>query len=796
MEYNILLPLIYLILGLLLLVCYYVICKDISSIIDISSLLFIISACIGIFVLYIMYKNKFDDNTINISIGISTLSISSIFTSFIIAISQKINNSTNNTPNNTTNNTTSSSNTGNNSTTINTVNNSSITTGNENSLTSIVISSNLTKYINIPKTFKKILDTIYSTNIDNINLISNITNYNKYIINIDRTSDYIGINSTTSTKDYIITLNNLSKNITWKNVLETIFTFIQDIDGNYIIESDLHSNFAIDCIWISTSNYMNTLHGNNNFGTDRVSGSSDGSGGYSGYVTFSYDTVNKYIIAKNRYYYNYESYISTGDVDPSKYPNNAYGGGLGHILDKKFPYSGYYMYYNTLNSTLELSQTNKTIFNIYDSPIDLNIPKDLNPNNIRRVSNLGTSILNKSNGVLLTGLTQITNQINSLTPKIIPNYATQIYTYDSKLNVTNSNYVDNAVYTMLDYIYNTNSDIRYSKAKYLGFRQTLINNIISSNSVANAYLNSMCVYQVYFTNEKDSNGKYHPFMIIANLSVPSGPTRFINVNRPPGDAINHFYNTISENNYDVQYVTRDATIQDFLTKIPMRDYGTAGSITSNGNKNESIMKTIRTLKDDETEGSKYSYDVYNYSSISSCGIACDGAEIYPTLNNALQPSSTQSELTASGHHSGQGLGTHYHADSFQCGTNELNLYNKSDYINQTHPPLVGFGFDGIALFGSYTIGYDTSTNTHKTTYDSMEGYDIQLDEYGAHSHGNYGYHYHAHSVGSKTIQSYTGNDNFTVPILLKGAWAGNCSSIPNFIELDRPSQQSNYVGKM
>ena len=54
----------------------------------------------------------------------------------------------------------------------------------------------------------------------------------------------------------------------------------------------------------------------------------------------------------------------------------------------------------------------------------------------------------------------------------------------------------------------------------------------------------MCVYQVYFTNELDSNGVYHPFMVIANLSVPSGPTRFINVNRPPGDAINHFFNKI------------------------------------------------------------------------------------------------------------------------------------------------------------------------------------------------------------------------------------------------------------
>jgi hypothetical protein len=668
----------------------------------------------------------------------------------------------------------------------------------ENSLNSSVINSNLTKFINIPKTFKTILDSVYSTNIENIKLITQITNYNKYIINLSGTSNFVAINSTTSDTNYLITLNNLNNNltnITWKKILETIFTFIPDSDGNYILESDLHSNFAIDCLWIGTNNYKNNLIANNNFGADRISGSVDGSGGNSGYITFYYDITNKYLIAKNRYYYNFQAYINTGNVDPSKYSNNAYGGGSGHILDKNFPYSGYYIYYNTSLNILELSLTNKTNFNIYESPIDLNIPKDLNPNNISRVSNLSASILYKNNGVLLTGLKQITNQINSLTPKILPSYIDQIYTYDSKLNITNGANVDNAIYSALDKIFSSNNDIRYSKSKYLGFRQTLINNIISSNSIANAYLNSMCVYQIYFTNELDSKGVYHPFMIIANLSVPSGPTRFINVNRPPGDAINHFYNKISQNNYESSYVTRDALLQDFLTKIPMRDYGKAGTITTNGNKNKNVMKIIKTLKDEEPSGTKYSYDVYNYSSISSCGIACDGTEIYPTLNNVLQPSSTQAELTASGHHSGQGLGTHYHADSFQCGTNELNLYNKSDYVNQTHPPLIGFGFDGIALYGSYTIGYDTTTNNYKTIYNYMEGYDVPLDEYGAHTHGNYDYHYHAHSVGSKSIQSYVGNNNFTVPILLKGAWTGDCSSIPYFTELDRPSQDFNFVGK-
>ena len=31
----------------------------------------------------------------------------------------------------------------------------------------------------------------------------------------------------------------------------------------------------------------------------------------------------------------------------------------------------------------------------------------------------------------------------------------------------------------------------------------------------------------------------------------------------------------------------------------------------------------------------------------------------------------------------------------------LNLYNIDDYSSNSHPPLIGFGYDGIALYGKY-----------------------------------------------------------------------------------------------
>ena len=45
----------------------------------------------------------------------------------------------------------------------------------------------------------------------------------------------------------------------------------------------------------------------------------------------------------------------------------------------------------------------------------------------------------------------------------------------------------------------------------------------------------------------------------------------------------------------------------------------------------------------------------------------------------------------------------YHADTFNISNNEFSIYNNRDFSNVTHPPLIGFSYDGIALYGKYDL---------------------------------------------------------------------------------------------
>jgi hypothetical protein len=130
--------------------------------------------------------------------------------------------------------------------------------------------------------------------------------------------------------------------------------------------------------------------------------------------------------------------------------------------------------------------------------------------------------------------------------------------------------------------------------------------------------------------------------------------------------------------------------------------------------------------------------------------------------------------------------------------------------------LVGFGFDGIALYGRY-----------ESDHSDMHGYGTALDTYGGHSHGNYGYHYHCHSVTiingvdqdtsealfEEDSSNWNVDDNtnvsYTLHLLMKGAWKGQINDVPRFWandsgsdnngESDSPSyslsQKHKYVGK-
>ena len=78
----------------------------------------------------------------------------------------------------------------------------------------------------------------------------------------------------------------------------------------------------------------------------------------------------------------------------------------------------------------------------------------------------------------------------------------------------------------------------------------------------------------------------------------------------------------------------------------------------------------------------------------------------------------------------------------------------------------------------------------------MQGYAESLDEYGGHSHGDYGYHYHAHA---KQIEN--GSNDFTQHFLTVGAWKGKINALPVMGEAEiavKPGETETtqrYVGK-
>ena len=314
--------------------------------------------------------------------------------------------------------------------------------------------------------------------------------------------------------------------------------------------------------------------------------------------------------------------------------------------------------------------------------------------------------------------------------------------------------------------------LRYSTDTYLTFRSALLNNNFASIDMYNSILGERTVEHVYFTSAYSDNGDYHPFMVIATHNAPSGPQFLINVARPPGDGT-------PGTSYEEQTITRNAILEQKLIKIPLRDYGLITNLTDND------LTEFGSLASDQNV-SALNYDVDNYTSTSSTGIAVDGVIMYPSSNNVLVYATFAAEITSTGIHVGRGMGFHYHADGHAFNHNGINLYNESDYVDRNHPPIIGFVFDGIALFGRYDENYG-----------NMDGISESLDEFGGHSHGDYGYHHHAFS--SSATQSQGPNTfTYTQNFLQRGAFRGAINDIPGFLEVSTNQFMNNeikrYVG--
>jgi hypothetical protein len=262
-------------------------------------------------------------------------------------------------------------------------------------------------------------------------------------------------------------------------------------------------------------------------------------------------------------------------------------------------------------------------------------------------------------------------------------------------------------------------------------------------------------------------------MIIFSYGSAPIPSGLLNINSPPGQA------TTTATNLKDQNVTRYSNLGYSLSRIPMKDYGIVTNVSTNIYTPNSLS-TVNT-----TSTTVVTPDVYTYTGTADIGVLVDGSVFYSTMTGFIGsspfPSTSRGELSVNGCHVGQGGGgPHCHADGYQSGVAAgLGVYSDNDYTYATHPPLIGFGNDGIALFGRY-----------RTSDTKLLGYGT-IDSFGGHNHDSIGYHYHAHIIPNYSVTFNKVTNTFDIPALMTGAYVGNINSVPYFNSGTGSSFQKN-----
>jgi hypothetical protein len=607
-----------------------------------------------------------------------------------------------------------------------------------------------------PAPFTSILAQTYTAP-STLTLASTLTTRNRYILGCN--GGYLSIDSSFN----LVLSSSLA---TYKDVMCKILEM--DVSGTKIVEGVTYSNLRIDSdldylYSLDCSGTSAELKFSNNWGV--------GANTTCGYVQFAYNLDSKLLIAGIRQSISDSSYNHS--VDTTFNPTTTL----------------FYVNYTTGRFTLTSSLASASSFTLYNSPINCNMPSDFNPYQIPYVPNSRVPITSYVIGP------KVKNTLSKMDSSIKTQNMKSIYL--GQIDVSGLNWrTDLCGNAMLDLIYanvhSQGNSLRYDLSVYKSFRSGALNTKLGCNSIADGTLGQNTVPYVYYTLESDDSGKSHPFMVIASYSISDKPNRLLDVCRPPADG---------DTTYETDPVTRDITLQNYLTKIPMLDYGQVASLTEN----TMLSTLLAEYRPAVGEPAINTPSPYNFASISAIGIAIDGVAIYPLTNNTLHPAQSQAEITNTGIHIGRGMGLHYHADGQSAMSNNLNLYNSRDYVGHSHPPLIGFGLDGIALYGQYDLSY---TNMHGNT--------VPLDQYGGHTHGTspnaYGYHYHAHTVNSASLTGVVNNSSgvrdakanpssYNVRVLMKGAWAGNINTIPYFWDdtMNAPSftigtNNSKFVG--
>jgi hypothetical protein len=448
-----------------------------------------------------------------------------------------------------------------------------------------------------------------------------------------------------------------------------------------------------------------------------------------GHVTFAYDTATHLLQAKRRW---------ACDLNPTNFA-------ISCTFDTTFASTGADYYVNFSNGVYKLvaGVGSATPLYLYSSPISLGIPKFMDPMATTFVAQPGAAFVNKVSST--TALeAQIAGDVNAT-------YRNQVSSTGT--NATTKINADARLAAIKLAVENNNGTLRYAPALYTAFRDGLLANKLVSDSISDGTPGQKMVPYVYFTNEADSSGKYHPFMVVINYGNQSSPNGLKDIPSPPcagpcGTA-----------------VTRFSNLERYITMIPMRNYGQVTSVTDNATLTTNLWSDVSGV----VNGTTFTKNVYTYADTADNGLLIDGSVMFPLFNNTLTPSHLKGELSASGCHVGQGGGgPHCHADGYQSGQG-LGLYNDTDYLSKTHPPVIGFGYDGVALFAKY-----------RSTDAALLGYSTALDEFGGHDHDSIGYHYHAHTVVDYQPVGMSAAYKSDLPVLMKGAYIGKIDTIPNF----------------
>ena len=551
--------------------------------------------------------------------------------------------------------------------------------------------------------------------------VSTATNRSRYMLSdagvASSAANYMSIGtgySDSTTAGYTVSAGTLTSASTYNTYLAKTIQFITASDGYFRLDSHLHPNQSID-VDASTG----SLKFRNNFGKTSATAN--------GYVTFAYDATTHWLQAKNRYIYAYAPATATVPYAAT------------YTLDTSFTGTGKYI--NLSAGAYTLSSTGTALY-LYPTPLDFGIPSFMNTQATAMVSNASAPFKSKINYSSTEVIARIYNNVKAA-------YKTQIANVGS--DASSKTAADAFLASIKTTLEANGEKLRYAPALYTAFRDAALKTTLVSDAIADGTPGQNLVPYVYFTNEQDSAGKYHPFMLVVNYGNPASPNGLKDIPRPPGDG---------SGPYASSKVTRFSNLENYVSMIPMKDYGQVTDVTDN-----TFSKTLWS----DVAGTTKPKDVYSYADTADNGILIDGSVMFPIFNNTLLPSTAVGELSASGCHVGQGGGgPHCHADGYQAGA-ALGLYNDSDYVGVTHPPLIGFGYDGIALFGIY-----------RTADTALLGYSTSLDAFGGHNHDAMGYHYHAHTVADYQPYGESTSLKSTLHVLMKGAYIGKTNQIPCF----------------